>query len=49
MKVLVLLKVKEMVQGQVHFFVAKLHYNQNQSISAYNMVAVFFLILLEQC
>ena len=37
MKVLVLLKVKVMVQGKVYFFVAKLWYNQ--SISS---VAVFF-------
>ena len=28
MKVLVLLEVKVMVQGQVYFFVAKLRYNQ---------------------
>ena len=29
MKVLVLLKVKVMVQGEVYFFVAKLWYNQS--------------------
>ena len=39
MIVLVPLKVKVMVLGQVYFFVAKLRYNQ--SISTYNMVAVF--------